>query len=138
MKRGTRTFRRATTALLLTTLAVVSTLVAASPAHAFPRGACDSTLAPEGRPGRYFDGPSPLNRSVWTHNMNATQMLWQQDGNLVLYTAGYARAVWSSRTHNKCTGSRFPYLTTQSDNNLVIYCGAEGTNALWASNTAGI
>lgn len=177
-------FRRVTTSLLLTALAVVSTLVVGSPAQAFPKGACDSTLAPEGRPGDYFDGTSPLNPSVWTHNMNgcqwldsgqswtmfrgtatlklsngdlaifdksgvlkwhtntkgsgATQMLWQQDGNLVLYTAGYAKAVWSSKTYDKCAGFKFPYLTTQSDNNLVIYCGAEGTTALWASNTAGI
>jgi hypothetical protein len=52
----------------------------------------------------------------------------------LLYTAGYAKAVWSS----KCTGLKFPYLATQSDNNLVVYCGIEGTNALWVSNTAGI
>ena len=177
-------FRRLTTALLLTVLAVVSTQVLASPAQAYPRGACDSTVKPQGRPGNYFDSPSPIDRSVWTHNMNGcqwlnsgqswtmfrgtatlrlvngdlgiynkngvlkwhtntkgsgvTQMLWQQDGNLVLYTSGYARAVWSSRTDNKCTGARFPYLATQSDNNQVIYCGAEGTTALWASHTAGI
>ncbi|TQS41203.1 hypothetical protein [Cryptosporangium phraense] len=177
-------YRRVTTAVLSVAVAVVATLFVASPAQAFPKGACDSTVRPEGRPGDYFDALSPIAPTVWTHNMNgcqwldsgqswtmyrgtatirlvngdlgiynksgvlkwhtntkgsgATQMLWQQDGNLVLYTAGYAKAVWSSKTYNKCTGFKFPYLATQSDNNLVIYCGAEGTNALWASHTNGI
>ncbi len=63
-------FRRVTTALLLAVLAGVASLVVASPAQAFPARACDSTLAPLGRPGDYFDLPSPINRSVWTHNMN--------------------------------------------------------------------
>ena len=75
-------FRRVTTALLLSALAVVSTFVAASPAQAFPRGACDSTVAPEGRPGQYFDAVSPINRSVWTHNMNGCQ--WLDSGKLKL------------------------------------------------------
>lgn len=73
-----------------------------------------------------------------TAGSGATQMLWQQDGNLVLYTAGYARAVWASGTDNDCPSSKFPYLATQSDNNLVIYCGVDTKTPLWASGTSGI
>lgn len=61
------------------------------------------------------------------------RLVWQHDGNLVLYTTGGA-PVWSSNTGGK--GKRLAF---QSDNNLVIY----GTNMFgqevpfWASNTAG-
>ena len=66
-------FRRVVTGLFATAFAVVATLFIAGPAQAFPATACDRTAGPEGRPGDYFDAPSPLNRSVWTHNMYACQ-----------------------------------------------------------------
>ncbi|GAA0235289.1 hypothetical protein [Cryptosporangium japonicum] len=175
-------FRRVIITVLV---AAASVLFAAGPAQAFPATACDRTAGPEGRPGDYKDYTSPLDRTVWTHNMyacqwldngkswtfykgtatlrmvngdlgvynkagvrkwhtntagsGATQMLWQQDGNLVLYTSGYGRAVWASNTANKCDRySEFPILATQSDNNLVIYCGIAGTKAIWATHTNGI
>lgn len=54
----------------------------------------------------------------------------QTDGNLVLYTAGRAQAVWSSNTAGK--GGK--YVVMQADGNLVMY-GDKG--AVWSSETAG-
>ena len=53
-------------------------------------------------------------------------LLWQYDGNLVLYQNGVAK--WASNTQNKGTALRF-----QGDGNLVIY---QNGVAVWASNTA--
>jgi outer membrane protein assembly factor BamB len=54
----------------------------------------------------------------------------QDDGNLVLYSAG-GDAVWASNT----VGNDGAYLVLQDDGNLVIYA-ADGS-PLWATNTSG-
>ncbi len=71
-------------------------------------------------------------------------VIYQQDGNLVLYYIGRdvdkqnnhvgdkpSRALWASGTYNT-GGVRASF---QSDGNLVVY--KDGNQALWASNTAG-
>lgn len=57
-------------------------------------------------------------------------LIWQNDGNLVLYTTS-GTPIWSSSTG----GQRGKWLVFQPDGNLVIY-GSSGP--LWASNTSGI
>ncbi|MBK8969587.1 MAG: ricin-type beta-trefoil lectin domain protein [Lewinellaceae bacterium] len=55
-------------------------------------------------------------------------LLWQYDGNLVLYGPGYGNGAWTSHTDNKGTDLYF-----QGDGNLVIY---QSGNPVFASNTA--
>jgi len=57
-------------------------------------------------------------------------LVMQSDGNLVLYTAGHAHALWGSGTDGK--GGK--YVTMQNDGNLVIYSDSK---ALWGSGTDG-
>jgi hypothetical protein len=93
------------------------------------------------------------NAIVWrsrTAGSGATQLLFQRDGNLVLYTAGYRRAVWDTNTNNDCAASgKAPVLSLQGDSNLVIYCtnililgdGSvifAGVAAIWDTNTNGV
>lgn len=54
-------------------------------------------------------------------------LMWQTDGNLVLYQAGVAK--WASNTQNRASDLYF-----QSDGNLVIY--QTGVGPVWASSTA--
>lgn len=80
--------------------------------------------------------------STGTAGRGATQLLWQEDGNLVLYTARYERAVWASGTNGDC-GQAVPLLGLQQDSNFVIYCalwinGRIALGAIWHTNTAGI
>jgi hypothetical protein len=56
-----------------------------------------------------------------TRGSGATQMVFQHDGNLVLYTPGWARAVWATGTVHKC-GIWPTTIGLQSDGNFVIYC----------------
>ncbi|BCB75644.1 hypothetical protein GCM10022251_27470 [Phytohabitans flavus] len=83
----------------------------------------------------------------WASNTQwsgASQLLFQRDGNLVLYTPGYARAVWASNTYNGCSGETRPFISIQSDSNLVIYCARQvpvlGSLQvpIWATNTSGV
>jgi len=73
----------------------------------------------------------------WWHSdtvgSGATQMRFQTDANLVLYT-GNKRAVWSSNTPGWCGSSHAvglydPLLGLQEDSNFVIYCGG-----YWVAN----
>ncbi|HKP89224.1 MAG TPA: CHAP domain-containing protein [Thermoleophilaceae bacterium] len=59
------------------------------------------------------------------------KLVMQGDGNLVLYTANFSRALWASNTANH-PGSR---AVMQTDGNLVIY--GPSNEVLFASNTAG-
>jgi hypothetical protein len=59
------------------------------------------------------------------------KLIFQTDGNLVLYSETTGRALWNSVSFNK--GGKF--LTQQNDGNLVIYT-ANGT-AIWNSQTNG-
>jgi hypothetical protein len=59
------------------------------------------------------------------------KLVMQGDGNLVLYTANFSRALWNSRTQNH-SGAR---TVMQGDGNLVIY--GPSNEVLFASNTAG-
>ena len=56
-------------------------------------------------------------------------LVFQKDGNLVLYKTEDNKAIWSTSTHNK--GKR---CTLQSDGNLVVY---DDNKALWSSGTHG-
>lgn len=58
------------------------------------------------------------------------KLLYQSDGNLVLYRIG-AGALWSSGTN----GTSLGYAVMQGDGNLVVYDA--GHRAVWASNTWG-
>jgi hypothetical protein len=59
------------------------------------------------------------------------ELVFQDDGNLVLYWKTYARPLWASNTNGR-TGAR---CVLQNDGNLVI-CDASGAIA-WSSNTGG-
>jgi hypothetical protein len=90
--------------------------------------------------------------TVWhtsTVGSGATQLLFQRDGNLVLYTAGYKKAVWSSGTQNRCLSPEQPLLSLQDDSNMVIYCATElhmgdaivfamRLPAIWSTGTSGV
>lgn len=73
-----------------------------------------------------------------TAGSGATQLLFQHDGNLVLYTAGYQHHVWDSGTENECGGGQ-PALSLQADSNLVIYCQSPDRNqiaSIWSTRTS--
>jgi hypothetical protein len=58
-------------------------------------------------------------------------LVYQDDGNLVLYRYDQDRAVWATNTHHTSVGE----CVLQEDGNLVVYNG-EG-HAVWASGTNG-
>ena len=64
--------------------------------------------------------------STNTHGSNPTNIVFQNDGNLVIYSNN--NVLWSSNTYNRNATS----LDVQNDGNLVIY---SGNMPLWASNT---
>jgi hypothetical protein len=61
------------------------------------------------------------------------QLILQDDGNLVLYWAPSALALWASNTQ----GQDSQYAIMQTDGNFVIYGSHQPPNALWATNTNG-
>jgi len=58
------------------------------------------------------------------------RLVYQSDGNLVLYRVGVG-ALWSSQT----SGSSAGYAIMQTDGNLVVDNASE--TAVWSSNTSG-
>jgi hypothetical protein len=60
-------------------------------------------------------------------------LLWQTDGNLVLYNPANA-PVFASNTSSFTEGAST--LCFQTDGNLVVYAGGEGVDPIWASGTA--
>ena len=62
-------------------------------------------------------------------NSGRYQLIYQSDGNLVLYDAGIA--LWSTYTNGRTPG----VVEMQSDGNLVLYDGSGAP--VWASGTAG-
>lgn len=77
-----------------------------------------------------YQNESNGQKALWASNTvgkGGVVVNFQEDGNLVLYTAGDV-AVWASGTEGK--GSMI--LVMQDDGNLVIY-----PTAVWGSNTAG-
>ncbi|HYN94311.1 MAG TPA: hypothetical protein VES42_10730 [Pilimelia sp.] len=73
-----------------------------------------------------------------TDNYRASQMLFQDDSNLVLYTPGYTDSVWATDKHCR-RNVEVPLLALQADSNLVIYCASEDQagrlriRALWST-----
>jgi len=61
---------------------------------------------------------------------NTSHLIFQDDGNLVLYRTRDNRAVWASGTNGRGRKA-----VLQSDGNLVVY--GDNNSALWASNTSG-
>jgi hypothetical protein len=59
-------------------------------------------------------------------------VLWQNDGNLVLYRNDGGGPVWGSGTDGKAN-----QLCFQGDGNLVMYNGSTATPAVWATRTDG-
>jgi hypothetical protein len=59
-------------------------------------------------------------------------LLWQNDGNLVLYRNDGGGPVWGSGTDGKAN-----QLCFQGDGNLVMYNGSTATPAVWATRTDG-
>jgi tyrosinase len=85
--------------------------------------------APQGndlQPGEVL-APGQFIRS----NNGQYELIYQGDGNLVLYGPGHV-ALWASNTDGKPVGS----CIMQGDGNMVVY-GPNGHGALWASNTDG-
>ena len=86
-------------------------------------------------------GPSLVNAPAWllpaSGNLTVmrtpeSRLVWQGDGNLVLYTASGA-PVWASNTDGRGKGLYF-----QADGNLVVYNTLDNTipaNALWSAGT---
>ncbi len=60
-------------------------------------------------------------------------LIFQSDGNLVLYPTGRDSAEWSSKTY----GNPSAVLSIQKDGNVVIYSDSTKSNALWAAGTYG-
>jgi Ricin-type beta-trefoil lectin domain len=64
----------------------------------------------------------------WYSPNRRHQLVFQNDGNLVIYSNG--NAVWATGTHNTATNQ----LAFQADGNLVLYNSGK---AVWASDTSG-
>lgn len=82
---------------------------------------------------------SSTQRAAWYANDHLTSLVWQPDGNLVLYALPgkngltQYQVLWASNTFNSKNGGRYA-LTYQCDGNLVIY---DGSNPLFAANRGG-
>lgn len=64
-------------------------------------------------------------------NTGCFKLIFQDDGNFVLYQRSVSYALWSTGTHNSCTNQ----ICMQTDGNLVAYdCHDIAT---WASGTMG-
>ena len=62
-------------------------------------------------------------------------LIFQKDGNLVLYNEGL-HAEWASNTWNKCNGDlEIKALGLQQDGNFVLYCVTTKYTPLWSTNT---
>ena len=72
-----------------------------------------------------------LRRQSLTSPSGSCTLVYQDDGNLVLYRYDLDRAVWASNTYGASVGE----LVLQSDGNLVLY-NRDG-RALWATGTDG-
>lgn len=60
-------------------------------------------------------------------------LIFQSDGNLVLYPTGKDSAEWSSATY----GNSSAILSIQKDGNVVIYSNSTKSKVLWKSDTGG-
>lgn len=77
--------------------------------------------------------------STGTWGSGATQMLFQGEANLGVWTSGWASRVWVNTPNARCAAGASPVLGLQADSNFVIYCYRSGyVVPVWASNTAGI
>lgn len=88
------------------------------------------------RPASYAAGSvmlvgQSLRRQSLTSQSGTCTLVYQDDGNLVLYRYGLDRAVWASHTQGASVGE----LVLQADGNLVLY-DREG-RAVWATGTDG-
>jgi hypothetical protein len=85
-----------------------------------------------------FDQNNKIRWTTGTNGSGASQLVFQQDGNLVLYTPGYARAVWATGTEGDC-GALTTTLSLQKDSNFVIYCRLTddyaGMYPIWSTGT---
>ncbi len=72
-----------------------------------------------------------LRRQSLTSPSGSCTLVYQDDGNLVLYRYDQDRAVWASKTRGTSVGE----LVLQADGNLVLY-NRDG-RAVWATNTNG-
>jgi len=94
-------------------------------------------------PGHQLSGPASyaagsvmlvgqsLRRQSLTSQSGSCTLVYQDDGNLVLYRYDRDRAVWASNTQGASVGE----LVLQTDGNLVLY-DREG-HAVWATGTDG-
>jgi hypothetical protein len=115
----------------LTYTALDVELVTPAASNAVPTGAvlCDAVQPPANKVyvGSLAAGQSLKVGDILKSPNGAHQLIYQTDGNLVIYRGG--AAVWHSHTNGQSAG----YCIMQTDGNLVIYNGANQPN--WASST---
>jgi|SRR5580704_524011 hypothetical protein len=92
---------------------------------------------PEFRPGATDLQPGEVLRrgQQITSNDGRYRVVFQTDGNVVLYETGTGRAIWATNT----PGSQAQQFIMQTDGNLVLYAGTstQPSAALWAAGTQG-
>jgi RHS repeat-associated protein len=79
-----------------------------------------------------FDGTTYTTSSTKIWNGQVARLVYQTDGNLVVYRNSDNTALWSSQTG----GHTSAVLVFQTDGNLVIYSDATFKTALWNSGTS--
>jgi hypothetical protein len=96
----------------------------------------DAAARPLSGPASYAAGSlmlvgQTLRRQSLTSPSGSCTLVYQDDGNLVLYRYDRDRAVWATSTHGTSVGE----LALQADGNLVLY-DRDG-HAVWATGTNG-
>ena len=93
-------------------------------------------------PCQFTDAPgwSQWRPAAWSSGTAGSPgyLVFQADGNVVIYEWFHDQARWSSNTSKECTRpDQQKTLTFQQDGNLVIYCHQRdgSMNAMWSTNT---
>jgi hypothetical protein len=132
-----RFLRNVLTLVLCTSLAVlfVTTVSPAKSAHAAPASPANCGDVNMSRGFNFLPGQSVNNHTCAGTSLH---LIYQTDGNFVLYIGGQAK--WASNTSFGvfCPLCKDSHTEFQSDGNLVVYNinSFEITFAAWASNTA--
>lgn len=79
---------------------------------------------------RYYNTSFAPGKLCFTSGNNLYRMIFQTDGNLVIYSSrsGASRAIWATGTNRKGATR----MTFQTDGNIVIYAG---NRAIWNTGT---
>lgn len=85
-------------------------------------------------PSGNFEVRNPARRVVWesqTRDLEATKLVLQPNGNLVICASGDPTPLWQTNT----AGNPGAFVAFQQDGNLVLY--DKDAHPLWASDTIG-